>query len=76
MSLPVEKLLTKVCTAGLLFLPNVMFDSEGDVRGQRDKRGSRGRGKKGSDDDSPKKKKMKIRYCWFRKALRVVMLSL
>uniref|UniRef100_W5MI41 Inhibitor of growth protein n=1 Tax=Lepisosteus oculatus TaxID=7918 RepID=W5MI41_LEPOC len=28
-------------------------------RSQKDKRGSRGRGRKGSDDDSPKKKKMK-----------------
>ncbi|CAG10937.1 unnamed protein product, partial [Tetraodon nigroviridis] len=32
---------------------------KGESRGLREKRGSRGRGRKGSDDDSPKKKKMK-----------------
>lgn len=39
-----------------------VFLTEGESRGLREKRGSRGRGRKGSDDDSPKKKKMKTRY--------------
>lgn len=39
-----------------------IFSPENDVRGLREKRGSRGRGRKGSDEDSPRKKKMKNRY--------------
>lgn len=41
-----------------------IFFIEGESRGMREKRGSRGRGRKGSDEDSPKKKKMKNRYSW------------
>lgn len=40
----------------------LIFSTEGESRGMREKRGSRGRGRKGSDDDSPKKKKIKNRY--------------
>lgn len=39
-----------------------VFSAEGETRGLREKRGSRGRARKGSDEDSPKKKKMKNRY--------------
>ena len=35
--------------------------TEGETRGLREKRGSRGRGRKGSDEESPRKKKMKNR---------------
>lgn len=46
-----------------------MFSTEGESRGLREKRGSRGRGRKGSDEDSPRKKKIKNRYFWwFRQA--------
>lgn len=38
----------------------LLFFTEGETR-LREKRGSRGRGRKGSDEDSPKKKKMKNR---------------
>lgn len=55
---PVEQTCEKLCYA--------VFSTEGESRGLREKRGSRGRGRKGSDDDSPKKKKMKTRYCTFR----------
>lgn len=41
-----------------------IFSTEGESRGLREKRGSRGRARKGSDEDSPKKKKMKNRYPW------------
>lgn len=33
------------------------FPPESEMRSQREKRGSRGRGRKGSDEDSPRKKK-------------------
>ncbi|XP_019714862.1 inhibitor of growth protein 5-like [Hippocampus comes] len=36
-----------------------VWSTEAESRGLREKRGSRGRGRKGSDEDSPKKKKMK-----------------
>lgn len=51
---PVEQTCEQLCSA--------VFSTEGESRGLREKRGSRGRGRKGSDDDSPKKKKMKTRY--------------
>lgn len=40
------------------------FFIEGESRGMREKRSSRGRGRKGSDEDSPRKKKTKNRYHW------------
>lgn len=51
---PVEQTCEKLCYS--------VFSTEGESRGLKEKRGSRGRGRKGSDDDSPKKKKMKTRY--------------
>lgn len=47
--------------ADFMLVIKKLFSAESDLRGQREKRGSQKRGRKGSDEDSPKKKKMKSR---------------
>lgn len=49
------------CKTEIMHLNMSIHSTEGETRGLREKRGSRGRGRKGSDEESPRKKKMKNR---------------